>query len=67
MGFAGGLVVKNPPAIAGDMGLIPGPGRSLEEDMATHSSVLAWEILWTEKPGGLQSIGSHKDRIQLRD
>ena len=30
----------------------------LEEGMATHSSVLAWRILWTEEPGGLQSIGS---------
>ena len=29
----------------------------LEEEMATHSSVLAWEILWTEEPGGLQSMG----------
>ena len=28
--------------------------------MATHSSILAWEILWTEEPGGLQSMGSHK-------
>ena len=31
--------------------------RSLEEDMATHSSILAWEIPWTEEPGGLQSVG----------
>ena len=30
----------------------------LEEEMATHSSILAWEIPWTEEPGGLQSIGS---------
>ena len=30
----------------------------LEEEMATHSSILAWRILWTEEPGGLQSIGS---------
>ena len=29
----------------------------LEEEMATHSSILAWEILWTEEPGGLQSMG----------
>ena len=66
MGFAGGLVVKNLPAIAGDMGLIS-QEDSLETELATDSSVLAWEIPWTEKPGGLQSIGSHKDRIQLRD
>ena len=50
------LVVKNPPAKAGDVrhtGLIPGSGRSLEEDMATHSSILAWRIPWTEEPGRL--------------
>ena len=34
------------------MGLIPGSGRSPEEGMATHSSVLAWEAPWTEKPAG---------------
>ena len=42
----------------GDMGLIPQSGRSLEEEMATHSSILAWEIPWTEEPGGLQCMGS---------
>ena len=58
------LVVKNLPACnagaAGDLGLIPGLGRSLEEGMATHSSILAWEIPWTEEPGGLQSMGSQR-------
>ena len=47
-------VVKNPPANAGDAGdtsSIPGLGRSLEKEMATHSSILAWRILWTEEPG----------------
>ena len=34
----------------------------LEEDMATHSSILAWRIPWTEEPGGLQSMGSQKVR-----
>ena len=34
----------------------------LEEGMATHSSILAWRIPWTEKPGGLQSIGLHRVR-----
>ena len=38
---------------------------ALEEGMATHSSVLAWEIPWTEKPGGLQSMGSHRVRHDL--
>jgi len=37
----------------GDSGSIPGSGRPLEEAMATHSSVLAWRIPWTEEPGGL--------------
>ena len=38
---------------AGDLGLIPGLGRSLEEGMATHSSILAWRIPRMEEPGGL--------------
>ena len=33
---------------------------SLEEDMTTHSNILAWSILWTKKPSGLQSMGSQK-------
>ena len=40
--------------------------ESLEEKMAAHSSILAWRIPWTEKPGGLQSIGS-KSRTQLNN
>ena len=44
---------------AGDLGLILGSGRSPgDEKMATHSSILAWKIPWTEEPGGLQSMGS---------
>ena len=50
--------VKNPSANAGDTGLIPGWEDSLLKEMATHSSILAWEIPWTEEPGGLQSMGS---------
>ena len=57
MSFPGGSEVKNPPANAGDMGLIPGLKRSLEKEMATQSSILAWEISWTEEPSGLQSMG----------
>ena len=34
----------------------------LEKEMATHFSILAWEILWTEEPGGLQSIGCQRVR-----
>ena len=55
------LAVKNLPASAGDTrdaGSIPGSGRSPGEGMATHSSIPAWRIPWTEEPGGLQSMGS---------
>ena len=47
---------KNLSANAGDTrdtDSVPGSGRSLEEEMATHSSLLAWKIPWTEEPGGL--------------
>ena len=44
-------MVKNPPANTRDVGLSPGLGRSLKKEMATHSSILAWRIPWTEKPG----------------
>ena len=57
------LVVKNPPVNAGDSrdtGSIPGSGSPLEEELATHSSIVAWEIPWTEEPGGLQSMGSQE-------
>ena len=60
----GDTVVKNLPAKAEgarDVGLIPGSGRSLEKEMATHSSTLAWKIPWTEEPGRLQSMGLQKD------
>ena len=60
MNFPGGSVVKNPPANAGDAGSIPGLGRSLEKEMATHSSILAWRIPGTGEPGGLPSMGSHR-------
>ena len=57
------LVVKNLPVNAGDirdMGWIPGLGRSLDEEVAPHSSILAWRIPWIEEPGGLQSMGSQR-------
>ena len=60
------LVVKNPPANAGDVGdmdLIPRSGRfPLEEGMATHSSILAWRIPGTEVSGQLQFMGSQRVR-----
>ena len=56
-------MVKNPAVNTGD---IRDESQSLsqeaplEEEMATHSSILAWRIPWTEEPGGLQSIGSQR-------
>ena len=58
--FPGGLAVKNPPANAGEKSLIPESGNPVEEEIATHSSILAWESPWTEEPGGLQPMGLQK-------
>ena len=54
------LVVKNSSPNAGDLGSVLSWEEPLEEDIATHSSVLAWRIPWTEKLSGLQSMG-HKE------
>ena len=54
-------MVKNIPANAGNVGLIPGLG----EEMAAHSSILAWRISRTEEPGELQSMGSQGVRHAL--
>ena len=62
IGFPSGSAVKNPPASAGDIGSIPGLERSLEKEMATPSRILAWEIPWTEEPGGLQPMGLQKSQ-----
>ena len=51
---------KESPANTGDMGLIPGLGRSPGKEMETHPSILAWEISWTEEPGRLQPMGLQK-------
>ena len=51
-------MVKNPPAYAEDIrdvGSIPESGDPLEEEMATHSSILAWRIPWTKEPDKLES------------
>ena len=53
MGFSGGSVVKNPPAKEDVRVQSLGQEDVLEKEIATHSSVLAWEIPWTEEPGGL--------------
>ena len=52
-GFPGGSVVKNPPAVQEIRVGSLGQEEPLEEEMATHSSILAWEIPWTEEPGRL--------------
>ena len=61
-GFPGGAVVKNPAANAGDEIWVRSLGQEdlLEKGLATHSSILAWEIPWTEEPVGLQSTGSQR-------
>ena len=56
MDFPGGSDGKAPVYNVRDLGSIPGLGRSLEKEMATHSSTLALKIPWTEEPGRLQSI-----------
>ena len=53
-------MVKNVPAMWETWILSLGWEDPLEEGMAAHSSILAWRTLWTEEPGGLQSIGLHK-------
>ena len=55
-----GSAVKNPLANAGDEGSTPVWEDPLEKEVATHSSILAWKIPWTEESGGLQSMGSQR-------
>ena len=57
MGFPSGSVVKNPPTVQETWVQSLGQEELLEKEMATHSSILAWGIPWTEEPGGLQSVG----------
>ena len=57
--FPGGSDGKASACNAGDPGLIPGSGRSLEKEMAIDFSTLAWKIPWMEEPDRLQSMGSH--------
>ena len=61
-------MVKNLPAKVEDIkSQVQFLGRedALEEGVATHSSILAWGILWTEEPGGLQSVGLQRVRHDL--
>ena len=60
MAFPDGSVVKNMPAMQEIQVLSLGQEDSLEKGMATHSSILAWRIPWTEDPGELQFTGSQR-------
>ena len=65
LGFAGGSVIRNLPVNVRDPLIEPrvqslGWEDPLEKEMTTHSSILAWEIPWTQKPGGLQSMESQE-------
>ena len=59
LGFTGASMVKKTQVLS------LGQEDSREKEMATHSSILGWEIPWTEEPGGLQSVGSQKSQTQL--
>ena len=70
-GFPDGVrtQVKNSPANVGDIRdkvFIPGHEDPLGKEMATHSSVLAWEIPWTEEPGGVHGVASRTQLKRLR-
>ena len=60
MGFSSGSDGKESPCNAGELCSIPGSGKSPNEGIATHSSILAWRIPWIEEPGGLQSMDSQR-------
>lgn len=57
MGFPGCSDGIESACNVGDLGSVLGSEDTLEEEMATHSSILGWRIPWAEEPGGLQSIG----------
>ena len=61
MGFPGGSVVKNLPTVQETWVQSLDWEDTLEKEMAAHSSILVWEIPWTEEPDGLQSMGSQGD------
>ena len=65
VGFPSGLVVKNPCAMQDTPVQSLGQEDPLEKEMATHSSILGWEIPRTEESGGLQCMGSQKSWTQL--
>ena len=63
MGFPGGSVVKNPPAVQQTWIQSLGQEDPLEKEIAAHSSILTLKIPWTEESGGLQSMGSQKSLV----
>ena len=63
MGFPSDSVVKNLPAMRETRVRSLGQEDSLEMEMAAHSSIVAWRSPWTEDPGGLQSMGSQRVRL----
>ena len=65
--FPGGLAVKNLPAKQETWVCSLGREDPLEKEMATHSTILAWEIPWTEELSMLQSMGLQKSRAQFSD
>ena len=65
MGFPGDSGVKSVPAVEKMRVRSLGWEDPLEKEVATHSSILAWEIPWTEEPGGLQSMGLQRVRHSL--
>ena len=67
LGFPGGSAGKESTHSVGDLGSILGWEDPLEKRTATHSSILAWRIPWTEEPGGLQSMGVIKSQTRLSD
>ena len=67
MGFTDGSLVKKPTAKQEKQGQSLGQEDPLEKEMATHSSILAWEIPWAEEPSRLQSMWSQKSWAQLSD
>ena len=64
MGFPGGPEVKNLPTVQETWVQSLRQEDPLEKVMATHSSILAWRIPWTEEPGGLQSMGLQRDTTE---
>ena len=58
-------MVKNPHARTGDSSSIPGLGRSLEKEVATHFSILVWEIPWMEEPGRLATVHGDENKPDM--